>query len=622
MDGDGRELGELLARLDAGGPLLGRLRRRGAARALARTASPAAIAGLARAYVSGRDSRVVAIAEEVLTGLDDQESVDAVCDVLVETGDERLFALVTRAGHQHSDPMRQTALLFLTGNTEFDTGSRGLAAALAAADEELRARLADRARVSARMDWVRAILGKERLDEVIGPEWDAVIATLSAHEAWEQMWRLVTHAPPQWSVRMVRTLAEQEWRPEDQTAFAELAELASRCAGDPAKGYADTPLTKYTGTLHRLVVTPDGTLLAGAVLASGVRLWHLPSGAPAGALADEGHWTDLRVLTNGDLIAGSGPDMVRIWQLPSGRRAGTIPIPPDIEGTPHHARIATTAEDELLVTTGTGWMRIWRPPWTEPGRRIGELTLADHRPWLLANGGHVVGATAGGIEIVDLSSDERISCPPGHKGAVRCLVATPDGRLVASSGRDGTVRLWRLPGGEAAGVLTGHVGQVGHLAVAPNGKLLASTGKDGTVRLWRLPSGKPAGVLPHRATHLEFAPDGKLLVSAGEGPIRLWRLPSGEPVGELTGSKGRVTSLAVTPDSGLLAGGADSGGLRLWRLWHPALTTACRTPLSRLDPHATDRLESACRGRAEAERDWARMIAALVRWRAIGWKAR
>ncbi|MGW3350985.1 WD40 repeat domain-containing protein [Nonomuraea rubra] len=613
MNVDDRELGELLARLDAGGLLLGRLRRRRAARALARTASPAAIAGLARAYVSGRDSRVIAIAEEALTGLDDQAGVNAVCDVLIETGDERLSALVTRTGHRHSDPARQTALRFLTGTTDSDGD---LAAALAAAGEELRARLAARARVAASMDWVRAILGQENLDEVSGPEWDAVIATLSAHEAWEELWRLVAHAPPQWSVRMVQTLAEQAWRPDDQAAFAELADLASRCTGDPGNGYADTPLKRYTGELHRLVVTPDGTLLAGAVLASGIRLWHLPSGSPAGALADQGHWSDLQVFPNGDLIAGSGPDMVRIWRLPSARRDGTIPIPPDIEGTPHQARIAITAEDELLVTTGTGWMQFWRPPWTRPGRRIGELMLADRHPWLLANGGHVVGAYGGGIEIADLSSGDRFSWPAGHEGAVRCLVVTPDGRLVASGGRDGTVRLWRLPGGEAAGVLTGHAGRVDRLAVAPNGKVLASVGKDGTIRLWRLPSGEPAGVLPHRATHLEFTPDGKLLVSAGEGPIRLWRLPSGDPSGELTGCTCRVTSLAVTPDSALLAVGTGRG-LRLWRLWHPTLTTACRTPLSRLGRRATDRLASACHGRTEVEQDWARMIAALVRWRAI-----
>ncbi|MGR6919966.1 hypothetical protein ACU635_37515 [[Actinomadura] parvosata] len=149
MDVDGRELGELLARLDAGG-LLGRLRRRRAARALARTASPAASAGLARAYVSGGDSRVVAIAEEAITGLDDQAGVNAVCDVLIETGDERLSALVTRTGHRHSDSARQTALQFLTGTTDTDTDG-DLAAALAAAGEELRARLAARARVAASM---------------------------------------------------------------------------------------------------------------------------------------------------------------------------------------------------------------------------------------------------------------------------------------------------------------------------------------------------------------------------------------------------------------------------------------------------------------------------------------
>src|SRR5437764_12459035 len=104
----------------------------------------------------------------------------------------------------------------------------------------------------------------------------------------------------------------------------------------------------------------------------------------------------------------------------------------------------------------------------------------------------------------------------GHQGSVLAVAFSPDGKVLASSSRDKTIKLWDPATGGLKRMLTEHTADVYDVTFSPKGDLLASCGRDRTIKLWDAQAVKLLRTLEGHTDivrSVAFAPDQKTLAS-------------------------------------------------------------------------------------------------------------
>jgi len=166
--------------------------------------------------------------------------------------------------------------------------------------------------------------------------------------------------------------------------------------------------------------------------------------------------------------------------------------------------------------------------------QVRALAFRDNHTLAVAEG---IPGRSGAVDLLDIETGA-VTPIQQSKDEMLAVAFSPDGKLLATGGTDGIVRIFE--GTTQKAELKGHTDWITSVAFSPDGKLFASASTDKTARVWKIAAkiAQPdmrdfseefqlPAQLTEAVNSVAFSLEGDLLVFATGGPeehaIRIWR---------------------------------------------------------------------------------------------------
>ncbi len=343
--------------------------------------------------------------------------------------------------------------------------------------------------------------------------------------------------------------------------YDQILQISQLSNGQPVR-----TLSGQVGRIFSAALSHDGALAASGAEPGTIQLWNTADGTPGPVLSGHsGAVNDLSFHPSKPLVLSASLDgSVRLWEIPATMqpvRGHSQPV----------AAVALTSNGQLLVTGSLDkTVRVSTVIDGQPKSAMNDFPQPIQSLALSSKGTLLgVGDLVGDLQIRNMDQGAVLSTWGAHAGAVTGLHFLGEGERMASSGADGTVKIWTLPLPTSATVKA-HGQAISALAITHDGKKLISAGLDEWIRVYSLDNQQQIAGWKNTAgpvTAVAISTDDKLLVTGtSTGNWQSWSFPDGvEKQQQPMGHAGAIHSIAIHPQTGELATAGADGAVKLWK---------------------------------------------------------
>jgi WD40 repeat protein len=287
-------------------------------------------------------------------------------------------------------------------------------------------------------------------------------------------------------------------------------------------------------------------------------------------------WVYRVVVTfDGKHVISSG-DYLRVWDLATGKEARRFS-----PGVWAWSISVSRDGKRLLASHSDRSVRLYE---TDTGKELQKFVKHTGEVWAAGLSPDGKRAVTGGLDrtmhLWDADTGKHLLAFENVTDFPRCIAFRPDGKKVVVGHFEnanfttsaGTVRVWDVATGKLEQSAGGHTGAITAVAWSRDGKWIASSSFDRTVRIWdakTLKEHKRLTVSTQGSDGVTFTPDARRVVTAGWGSdfaVRVWDVETGKERCRYEGHTGSALCVAVTPDGKHAVSGSTDGTLRLWPL--------------------------------------------------------